>query len=142
MLVRNATYEDICRALDKTNVDFDGNIKFKRCDYSGQTKQDRAKFTATLTVFDSSGPGGRRNREGRKIAAACWHVHGRFMDHLPDHVEVVVTTMPCRYIFRPGDTWQDWNITTAPNWPMSLCCECHQWNIGGVIVYPILKEEI
>ena len=140
MLVRDATYEDICRALDKTNVDFDSNIKFKRCDYAGQTRQDRAKFTVTLTVFDSSGPGGRRGREGRKISAACWHVHGRFMDHLPDHAEIV-SSMPTRHVVKPGDPWQDWDVGSyfAPM-QMSLACECHQWNIGGIVVYPIKVE--
>ena len=137
MLVRHVTYEDICRALDKTNVDFDGNIKFKRCDHVGYTKQETNKFTVTLTVFDSSGPGGRRSMQGRKISAACWHVHGRFMDHLPSHTEIV-SNFPTRHVGKPGDDWQDWD--TVQNWPMSLCCECHQWNIGGVVVYPILKE--
>ena len=36
---------------------------------------DGRAFRFTLTVLKASKPGGRRGRNGRKIAAACWHCH-------------------------------------------------------------------
>ncbi len=137
MLVRNVRHEDITNALNKTNEDFGDNIKFRRFDPAGRTRQGDNKFTVTLTVVSSFEVGSRRSNTGRRIASACWHVYGRFMDHLPEQAEIV-SSFPTRHITKPGDDWQDWNVGSFfQPLPMSLACECNDWNVGGVIHFPI-----
>ena len=124
MQVRNVTSEDLSEALDKTNEGFEGNVQFRRCEHAGMTRQGTDKFTVTLTVFDSSAPGSRRSPTGRKIASACWHVYGTFMDALPE-VAKIVSAYPTRHISSPGDTWVDWPIRAGGyHIYMSDACEC------------------
>jgi len=53
---------------------YKGNVRFKRApERNGMT--DRSPLIFTLTVIDSAKHGARRSKEGRRIAAACWHVH-------------------------------------------------------------------
>lgn len=126
MLIRNATEEQIRDALDQTNEDFDSNIRFKRLDAAGNTRAGDPKHTVTLTVNDSRAAGGRRSNKGRRIAAACWHAHGTFMDALPEDCEIVVAIRTGREVKRPGDPWQDFNIG-SDYYPMyySEACDCN-----------------
>lgn len=125
MLLRDVTREDIEVALEAVNELYDGNIKFKRFDYAGRTRKGGDKYNVTLTVKDSSKAGSRRSREGRRIAAACWHVHGEFMDALPEGAEIVTSTANGRMVKSPGDYWEDYNIGSIM-YPMyaSDACEC------------------
>jgi len=115
----NATITELKIALKELNKHFDGNIKFKRLDQSG----NRSNFT--LTVQNSSGPGGRWSAQGRKIAAACWHVHGHFFDILfiinPD----TWINSVGRKVTKESGNWQDWNIGSQM-FPFyySQSCEC------------------
>jgi hypothetical protein len=125
MLIRNATGFDIGKALEDTNIEFDSNIRFKRFDYAGKTRQGGDKWNVTLTVHDSRAKGGRRSRSGRRIAAACWHAYGTFRDNLPDGTEVISNTAKGRDVEHPGDPWQDWNIG-SDYYPFyySDACDC------------------
>ena len=125
MLIRNATYDDIIEALNQVNAEFDGNIKTKRFDHAGKTRQGGDKYNVTLSVNDSRAKGGRRGRSGRRIAAACWHAYGTFRDYLPEGTEVISNTAKGRDVEHPGDPWQDWNIGSA-YYPFyySDACDC------------------
>lgn len=72
-----ATKEQLIEALESVNQKFDNNIKFKTLK---QISKKTVSFT--LTVNDSKKPGSRISRSGRRIAAACWHVHGYFFEYL------------------------------------------------------------
>lgn len=122
MLIRNVTEDKINDALDTVNEQFDGNIRFKKFDAAGNTRSGDPKFIVTLTVNNSRSPGGRRSHSGRRVAAACWHVHGTFFDALPEECEIVAMGLK----IRPGDPWQDRNI--GSNWsPLyySEACDCN-----------------
>ena len=119
MLVRNATRDDIIEALNKVNAEFDGNIKTKRFDHAGKTRQGDDKWNVTLTVENSKDAGGRVSGHGRRIAAACWHVHGTFMDSLPDGTVIVSLGRKVS----PGDYWCDWRIGPG-SFYMSESCDC------------------
>jgi len=81
MVVHCYSEGSIVFALKRVNVIFDDNIKFKRGpEYIGKDREGRSKHRVTLTVEDSRGPGSRKSNTGRRIAAACWHVHGHFID--------------------------------------------------------------
>jgi hypothetical protein len=118
-------------ALDKVNQDYDGNIVFKRGPElfgSMYHHNGRNKYIFTLKVADSSKAGARRSRSGRRIAAACWHVHGHFFDALfdldPDAV-VKTSFTGNRTITADQGNWIDANIGNA--WyPFyySEACEC------------------
>jgi hypothetical protein len=119
MLIRNATGFDIGKALEDTNLEFDSNIKFKRFDYAGQTREGYEKHNVTLTVKDSKASGSRVSRNGRRISAACWHVHGTFMDALPN--DAVIISLGRK--ISPDDYWHDWRIGPG-NFYMSESCDC------------------
>ena len=125
MLIRNATENDIRKALAIANEEFEDNLKFKRLDAAGRTRSGDPKFTVTLTVKNSRELGGRRAYSGRRIAAACWHSHGVFMDALPEECEIVTTIGRNRETKRPGAPWQDANIGSMM-YPLyfSEACEC------------------
>jgi hypothetical protein len=71
----NAKIETLRACMDHVNGLYADNIEFKRLDVGRW-------ITFTLKVKDSKNPGSRRNAEGKRIAAACWHVHGNFIDRL------------------------------------------------------------
>jgi hypothetical protein len=101
MLAKNVSMSDLQFALDMTNREFGGNVRFK------DIRQVGRNVRFTLTVNDSKGPGGRWNHtRSRRVAAACWHVHGTFFDYLPSHAVIVANGDK----IRPGDEWQDRNI--------------------------------
>lgn len=72
--------------------------------------------------------GARISSSGRRIAAACWHVHGDFFDALlkiqPNAV-IVTRGGPGAVIDKNGGNWQDCNIGSRMS-PMmfSEACEC------------------
>jgi hypothetical protein len=132
--IRNATVEQIQEALDIVNERYEGNIKFKRFD-SKHTRHG-ARSTVTLTVKDSHAPGHRRgfsfgDRPAKRVAAACWHVHGHFFDALlkvcPD--AVIISRGRGRSgelsIDKNGGNWIDYNAGSVMlPVPMSEMCDC------------------
>lgn len=143
MIARNCTRENLVEALAIINkpivintgyygnrIDsYDGNVVFKRCDAKGKG------FIFTLTVKDSKRPGARRSDSGRRIAAACWHVHGRFFEALfsvaPDakifssFYKRQATGQDHGWITKEHGNWEDGQIGSACN-PimMSEACDC------------------
>jgi len=79
MIIWGLTHEDMNKALEVTNKDYDGNVMFK----SGPDKKGNG-LSFTLRVASGKLLGHRLgfpNHEGkqRRIASACWHVHRDFM---------------------------------------------------------------
>ena len=131
MEFRNVSREVLENALDAVNEMFGGNITWKRSpEHIRNTRQGGPVHLATLTVKDSSGPGARRSRNGRRIAAACWHAHGELFDAVWEREEmasIVVAGGPSgrRIMTSPADNWEDQNI--GSNWYpfyFSEACEC------------------
>jgi len=128
MYAKYTTIEELNAALAVVNAEFDSNIRFKRIQAQGR------RILFTLTVNDSRRPGGRIGHSGRRVAAACWHVHGKFFDALLEINSTAVIDTSIRggkaqiYKTAAGDVannWQDFNIGSQFE-PMyySEACEC------------------
>lgn len=96
MIIRQATEPQLFKAIRATSKDYGQNVRFKNG--PDAINQKGTGHRLTLTVLKSAGPGGRRSHSGRKVAAACWHVHRDFMRHLyrmaPD---AIIITALARY---------------------------------------------
>ena len=126
MRARNTTISELEKALAIVNEKYDGNIRFKRLEQNG------SGVNFTLTVNSSREPGHRRGfhgfdgKEPKRLAAACWHVHGDFFDALftvkPD---AIVRSQGDKVITKDAGNWQDWNIGSQM-YPMyySEACDC------------------
>jgi hypothetical protein len=125
MIIRNVTQADLATALQYTSGVFGNNIEFFMAEPAGRTRQGGEKWHVRLTVKSSRGPGARRSADGsgRRVKAACWHVHGTFFDALPSEAEIIVAGE--EDVHHPGDLWQDRNIGGLMN-PMmhSDACDC------------------
>jgi hypothetical protein len=73
MYLYNATETDLHRALDRANERYEGNLTLNIAGRRGNALSFR------LGVRSSRGRGGKVGRNGRHIAAACWHAHRDFM---------------------------------------------------------------
>ena len=127
MIFKNVTESEMHQAIDKINKKYDNNIRFK----SGPARKSKNQITATLTVNSTQDGalGYRRSHTGRKIAAACWHVHGDFFDALIDinPAAVIITGMNRKQVINKyGGNWQDVNIGSMMQ-PMSYseACDCN-----------------
>jgi hypothetical protein len=150
MIARDCTEQDLREALRRINEtdicnncygpkgNFENNIRFKKLEPNGKG------FTFTLSVYDSSvrrgkekhsAPGSRINAiNGRHIAAACWHAHGRFFHALFD-VNPKARVFSSFYK-RIDGTYHGWITADGGNWidgqigsnaypvMMSEACEC------------------
>lgn len=117
-------------SLNLVNGLFSDNVKYKRWpEYIGQDRAGRNKYRVTLTVEDSRGPGSRKSNTGRRISAACWHVHGHFIDNvlLVDPNAKIDTAF--NTIETVADNWKggERNIGSMMN-PLSYAdaCDCKE----------------
>jgi len=112
----------IVSALKCANKKFDNNLIFKRFETIGYTRDGIEKNRVTLTVKSSRDAGGRRGLSGKRVAAACWHAHGTFFDHLPHGTKIEANGEK----YQAGDPWVDRNIGSLYQ-PMyySEACECY-----------------
>ena len=125
MKAYGVTREQMEKALALVNTKYDGNITWNR------VPEPKGKaFNFTLTVHSSKSAGHRLgmqhgNGKQRRIAAACWHVHGHFFEALlsiaPDARIITTKSVITKY----GGNWQDCNIGSMM-FPMyySEACEC------------------
>ena len=127
MIFKNVTENEMYQALELINKKYDNNILFK----SGPARKSKNQITATLTVNSTKDGalGYRRGHTGRKLAAACWHVHGDFFDALIDinPAAVIITGMNRKQVINKyGGNWQDVNIGSMMQ-PMSYseACDCN-----------------
>ena len=115
-----ATTEQLNDALRHVNTLFEDNICFNREPH--QISKKRTGFT--LTVNSSYGPGARLGFSGKRVHAACWHVHGKFFEYL-FNIGVTLILAGEKRMESNEDNWQDWNIGSNYQ-PLyySQACEC------------------
>jgi hypothetical protein len=115
-MITNATTQELYRALSMVNEKYDNNIIFKNIQPKGH------KIQFTLSVKDSKNAGGRRNARGKRVAAACWHVHGDFFDNLfKINPEIIIKT-GLKKITKESGNWEDWKL--GEYFMYSQACEC------------------
>jgi len=109
MIARGCEKADLEAALKAVNVIYGGNITFKWLEADGKG------WAFTLGVVSSKGPGHRRSWNGRRrIAAACWHVHGWFFEEL---FKVAPTAKIWSSFFRRlDDSTSGWITAEGGNW--------------------------
>ena len=135
----NVNEKEIKKAIDVVNKQFEDNIYLKEYEYLNKSRSGTG-FTVKfkLGVKDSSKAGSRRsimmvNKDGsrRKLAIACYHVHGVFFDALMDinkKAEVRLSGNRKIYIDQDGDligNWEDWQVGSYM-YPVMIseACEC------------------
>lgn len=124
MVIKDVVYDDLLIALETASRMFDGNIVFKRIE---PTNKARTRWTVTLGVRNSRFPGGRISYSGRRVAAACWHVYGTFLDALPPYARF--RSPYTNGWMMPGEEWRDWNIGSRYRPLMySDACDCNRRN--------------
>ncbi len=122
----NATREDLDAALSAVNERFSGNVCFNR-----QPEGRGKRLAFTLRVQDSKGPGHSRGFDGfsgmksRRLASACWHVHGYFFEALFKVNPRAVVWSRNNKITSDYGNWEDWNAGSIihPQF-MSERCDC------------------
>ena len=123
----NATQRELNYALHLVNKKYGGNIKFRNIT---QISKNRIRFT--LGVDNSHKPGSRTSWTGRRLAYACWHVHGDFFDTLfnigrdisPQKL-IFVSSMG-KKIDINGGNWEDRNIGSYLRpFMYSEACNCN-----------------
>lgn len=117
-----ANAETMRKALSTVNKKYKGNVQFERFD----VRPKGCDFT--LRVKSSFAPGARRGQSGRRLAKACWHVHGDLFDAilaLDNSAKIVSRGGPGAVITSAGGNWQDCNIGSTM-YPMyfSEACDC------------------
>ena len=128
MIIRNTTEHELRAALSLVNEQYGGNITFRRL-----TPRHKSSFTVTLTVHSSKGPGASLNPyTGRRISAACWHVHGHFFNillQLNKSAVIITSSNPKKIYMIQGhvqNNWHDWNAGSVLfPYNASEKCECN-----------------
>lgn len=64
------TIEEVQAAVRVASIAYEGNIVFKR-----EAEKYGKAVRFTLTVKNSKKRGGRISPNGRRVCAACWHLH-------------------------------------------------------------------
>ena len=115
-----ANKNQLFEALNFVNQRFDNNIKFKTLE-----QKTKNVISFTLTVNDSKLPGAKRSGNGRKICAACWHVHGYFFEYLFLKYPGIHIDSMGKKMKNNSDNWQDQNIgSNYYPFMFSEACEC------------------
>lgn len=120
MIAKNCTVQDLEAALVEVNKRYGGNVIFKRT-----PEKVGRRYAFTLTVKSSKGKGGRLSHSGRRIAAACWHVHGHYFEALLSIAPEAEVVSAKSVINQRGGNWRDSNIGSQM-YPMmySEACDC------------------
>jgi len=120
MYAKNCSADDLQRALDAINNQFDNNVCWER-----EPERRGNQLMFTLRTKQGRKAGSRLTHTGRHIPKACWHVHGEFFDALFEIAPDAVVKARDKIITASGGNWQDWNIGSHFQ-PMyySEACEC------------------
>lgn len=120
MYAKNCEISDLNRALDTVNEKYGDNIEYK----SGpEYRGNRILFT--LKVKNSRGPGARISPHGRRLPAACWHIHGDFFDALFSINPKAEIKAMQKTINIEGGNWEDSNIgSQVQSMRFSEACNC------------------
>jgi len=112
------TKEELTKALETINKEFNNNIIFYRLEQQGK------RLNFTLKVKNSSEAGARIGFTGRKVAKACWHVHGKLFDAMFDINPNVIIYSQGKRITKHNN-WTDVNIgSTYSPFYYSKACNC------------------
>lgn len=118
MKAKNTNLQEMEKALEIINQKYDNNIRWKRF-------ENKKTINFTLTVINSKEKGSKINRKGRRISAACWHVHGDFFDALFSINPNAVIISLGKTITNEKGNWENFNIGTAINpFYISDACNC------------------
>jgi hypothetical protein len=133
MLIKNATREQLDKALEQTNKEYDGNVIYNEIT---SINQKGTRHRMTLRVKEAHGKGARlgfyqnpNTGNRRHLISACWHVHGTFFDNLLNiapEAEIKAGTLTIyKTINGVFNNWQDRNIGSQMNpFYFSEACEC------------------
>lgn len=119
----------IADTLNEINEKYAGNVMFNRCDLVKLRKDGNEEWEVTLRTLSSRGSGAGRSFHGRRMATACWHVYGDFLDALGRRVseatyESTINGRRRRLVCEHG--WED-HAVGAPMigyMMMSEMCDC------------------
>jgi len=127
MKIKGLTKEQIELSLLNVNKEYNGNIIFNRFDQDYKSKLGKLgkSYIVTLKVKNSKGPGSRFGFTGRRINAACWHVHGNFFEELIKINTNVIITVKGKKLDNNNVWDNDYNIGTQFQ-PLyySESCDC------------------
>lgn len=126
MLIKHCTKEQIQAALETINKRYDNNLEFLQLEPFGK------HFRVRLTVKDSRKAGGRISPfSGRRVKAACWHVHGHFFEALLDindnaEIKTSLDNQNNGIVNRFAGNWHDKNVGSMFRPALfSKACECN-----------------
>lgn len=109
---------DIYEALRLTKIKYP-DVEFNRME--AMNSKD-SLYTVTLKMASSRSYGARLSHSGRRMNAACWHVHGYFMDNFPEGTKIV----SLGHTYLSGiSPWRNWNAgSIAKPIDISRLCLC------------------
>jgi hypothetical protein len=167
MIIYGTSEDEIVAAFDATNQRFADNLTLEfwgghKSRGGGETYNVRLGVKRAVPTpdridrlfgarFKPALPGARRSFDGtRRLASACWHAYGVFLDSLPKGRKVVspgtITNSKGqravgRRVFHSGDPWQDRNIGSFAN-PIlySEACDCDYYSAITGVPTPAHKE--
>lgn len=116
--------DKIQNALESIQAKYNRNLRFKRFDFDGYSRDGREHYQVTLTVNLARDKGGTY-KNNRHVAAACWHAHGDFLEALP--AGTIVRTSPRdRQPIEIGkdNVWVDYNVGSLYR-PLHASEACH-----------------
>jgi hypothetical protein len=118
----NVSRDEIAKALELANEDFDGNLIFNRFE-TVNVKGTRHRVTIKTQSYDK--PGYRRTHSGRRHPSACWHAWGTFIDRLFEIQPNAKVHANGSYQTADSWYWQDRNIGSimVPLY-FSEACDC------------------
>ncbi len=119
-MIIKAKEDGILQALREINDRYDNNIDLLKLEPISKNR-----FRVRLTVKNSRGKGARIGYTGRRVKAACWHVHGDFFDALLSlNPDAIIKAGNLKVTSQSGN-WRDWNIGSLIG-PLyfSEACDC------------------
>ena len=142
IMIIQTTRRTLDAALTAVSSIHDDNIRWRdirpMTDRTDVTPDERIRYRCTITVHDTDRSGASYDPiRGRRISAACWHVHGQLFDIIMtmDPVAVIRTAAT---VIRTDDTgrvhgnWIDYDRGSMI-YPASASefCHCHPSTLRG-----------
>lgn len=126
MIISNISIDQLNKALELTNKEFDNNAIYNRFQ-----QLSKSRFRVTLKVKDLHKPGSRlgfsltSKGNHRHIPSACWHLYGRFIDIIFELEPKARVQANGNVFYSYNWEWIDRNIGSMMNpFYYSEACEC------------------
>ncbi len=115
MIIKHATEQGIRDALQATQAQFDQNLEFRE---NTPERKSSHSFRVRLGVKSSHGKGAGISQRyyldgtchAKHLVSACWHVHGRFFEHLFHVCPVAIVYARGNRITDTEGNWEDYNV--------------------------------